>query len=99
MKIEIERSGGIAGTIKIVKIDTEILPSKIARDIERYFSKPNQTSILIARKNKAPDSFVYKIATQSGNKKEEIEFAECDADKNLKMAINYVFKNFTSSFG
>ena len=40
MKIEIERSGGIAGIIKIVKVGNEILPSKIARAIERYVSKP-----------------------------------------------------------
>ena len=75
-----------------MKVDNEILPSKIARAIERYVSKPNPISILMANTNKGPDSFVYKISIQSGKKKQEMEFAEFTAKKDLKIALNYVLK-------
>jgi len=44
--------------------------------------------------NKAPDSFVYKISIKSGKKKQEMEFAEFTAEKDLKIALNYVLKYF-----
>ncbi len=46
MKIEIERSGGFAGIIKKITMDTENLPKDMAKDIEKNISKTKLTNRL-----------------------------------------------------
>ena len=46
MKIEIERSGGFAGIIKKITMDTENLPKDMANDIEKNISKTKLTNRL-----------------------------------------------------
>jgi hypothetical protein len=91
MKIEIERSGGFAGIIKRVKIDTKTLPKDLASNVEKHLlenkvnDKPPQTM-----KSKMADCYYYKISGSIGNSKKQIEFSEFGADKEIKRLIDYV---------
>jgi len=91
MKIEIERSGGFAGMIKRVKIDTKTLPNDLASNLEHLFEnkvndKPPQTM-----KSKMADCYYYKISGAIGNSKKQIEFSEFGADTEIKRLVDYVF--------
>lgn len=94
MKIEIERSGGLAGFINTVTLDTEILPKDIAQKIERHlFKKTSETGGIMAikKKNITPDSYSYKISFRVGNQERKIEFNEFD-DENLVSLVNNLLK-------
>lgn len=95
MKIEIERSGGFAGLIKTITVDTKNLPECMANNIEKHFSEIrlfNRASNTM--KNRIADCYFYKISTKVGNRKQEIKFDEFNADKELKKVVNYLFKNY-----
>ena len=67
MKIEIERSGGFAGIIKKITIDTENLPKDVAKDIEIHITKTKLTNRLSnASKRRVADCYYYKISTRQG---------------------------------
>ena len=95
MKIEIERSGGFAGIMKTITIDTKNLPKNMATRLEDSLSEtltlkqpPNKM------KGKMADCYSYKISSQKGNKKQEFEFREFDVEKELKSVVDYIFKNY-----
>ena len=97
MKIEIERSGGFAGITKTITVDTENLPKRMASTLETYFSKTISTdraANTIYKKSNVADCYCYKISSQSKKMKQEIEFSEFDIDKELKLAVNYIFKKY-----
>ena len=97
MKIEIERSGGFAGIRKVIAIDTDKLPKSMASRIETYFSRqvdPKATYKTVTKKSNVADCYCYKISSQSKKMKQEIEFSEFDIDKELKLAVNYIFKKY-----
>jgi hypothetical protein len=95
MKIEIERSGGFAGIIKTITINTENLPKYMATTLEDCLSEtltlkrpPNKM------KSRVADCYSYKISSHRGNKKQQFEFKELDVDKELKSVVDYIFKNY-----
>lgn len=95
MKIEIERSGGLAGITKKITVDTENLPKDIQNGIEQQLTKTkldNRTSNILKRAT--PDCYFYKISTQMGNRKRKMVFSEFEVDKDLRGAINNLLKNF-----
>lgn len=91
MIIEIERSGGFAGIIKRVKIDTKTLPGGLRSDLEKHLSenKVNDKPPQMMR-SKMADCYYYKISASIGGNKKQIEFSEFGADKEIKRLIDYV---------
>ena len=92
MKIEIERSGGFAGITKKITVDTEKLPKNVGNNIEEHLTKkklintrPNTV------KSKTADCYYYKISSQTGNEKQEIEFSEFDVDNKIRRMVNNLF--------
>ena len=97
MKIEIERSGGFAGIIKTIAVETEDIPKDIASKLEKFFSETadSKSRIITGKKNRMPDCYSYKISSQVGNGKREVKFTEFDThQKDLKVIIEYLFKTY-----
>jgi hypothetical protein len=92
MKIEIERSGGFAGIIKRVKIDTKSLPPELASNLEKHlFENRVNDEHPQTMKSKMADCYYYKISGAIGNNKKQIEFSEFGADVEIKRLVDYVF--------
>ena len=97
MKIQIEKSGGFAGIIKTITVDTENLPKDIGLRLEEFFSKTVSTERrrMSKRKNKISDCFFYKLSIHNGEKEQAVEFTEFDPDRmELKSVIDHLFKSY-----
>lgn len=98
MKIEIERSGGFAGIVRKITIDTENLPKDMIDIIEKNLSKTKLTNRLSSdSKRRVPDCYYYKISTEERKSIHKIEFGEFDIDNELRRIINSLFKKYPES--
>jgi Emfourin len=97
MKINIERSGGFAGMVKTMTVDTDDLPKGIASSVEGCFSRLIKTDSMpknMRRGGLPADTYSYKIISVSGKGKQEIRFNELDIDQELKLAVNFLFQKY-----
>lgn len=98
MKIDLERSGGIAGITKTIAVDTNDLPEHIRKKLEAFFSLSGslQRQRLMGKKKKniTRDCYSYKLSAYLANKKEEVVFGELDIDKALRSAIRDLFVTY-----
>lgn len=100
MKIEVERTGGFAGIRKLVTLDTDSLPKNVARIIEGQFSIPihlKRMSKTATRKTSRADYYCYRISDVTEKKRQVFEVTEFDIDRELKSAVNYIFKRYQNS--
>ena len=100
MKIEVERSGGFAGIRKVVTVDTDSLPKNVASIIEGYFSSPihlKRMSKSSTTNNSRADYYCYRVSGLAEKKRQVFEVTEFDIDRELKFAVNYIFKRYQNS--
>jgi hypothetical protein len=97
MKIQIEKSGGFAGIIKTITVDTENLPKDIGLRLEEFFSKTENSERrkMSSRKNNIRDCAFYKMSRRDRENMQEVEFTEFDTDGiELKSVIDRLFKTY-----
>jgi hypothetical protein len=99
LKIEVEKSGGFAGIIKKVKVDTERLTEVEGDHVKRMARKCDFRSIRNKNKNKdkiprgSADYVVYRISIVDGKKRFHTECNDFTIDKTLRTLINYLLRN------
>lgn len=94
MKIEIERSGGLAGISKKIKLDTNDLPERMANDLDHcMFSTPIPSSTYKSVKRTSADSFSYKISVRKGRQLRTLEFNELEGNDKLRSIMDYILKH------
>lgn len=97
MKINLERSGGILGSVFSRTIDTEILPKPQATKLDRllqrsdFFNLPSDTSRLANTKG-AADYYTYNITVEKGKKKHSVKFTDLAMTKELNELVKSVSK-------
>ncbi|NIR45391.1 MAG: hypothetical protein GWN99_13315 [Gemmatimonadetes bacterium] len=84
MRIEFERSGGVAGLRLSLSIDTDTLPEAEAEEIEKlveasgFFEMPERTGT-----PSGADAFVYRVKVESAERAHTVTTSDIDAPSEL----------------
>lgn len=97
MKIELEKSGGFAGIIKKVEVDTDNLDELQRHRIKRLLEECTSYSAKYKSKNKmipkgSADYTVYKISIIDGKKIVNVEFNEHTIGASVRDLINQLMR-------
>jgi hypothetical protein len=100
MKIYFERSGGFAGMVTSITVDTKMLRPEEAREIQKlieeahFFNLPSKLPQQPSKIKGAADYYVYKITIQQNNEiRHSVQCTDLNLQSNLKSLIDYLLKN------
>jgi len=85
MKIDFQRSGGVAGMTLSLSIDTETLPAAEASELEElversdFFAMPEPADSPAG----AADRFTYQLTIESADRKRALEVGDATAPEDL----------------
>ena len=92
MKIHFERSGGFAGMLTTVSVDTSLLPSEQAGQIQNIVEDANFFNLTSAPpppKRGVADYFIYKITVEDG-RKHTVECTDIAMQPSIKPLIDFL---------
>jgi hypothetical protein len=92
MRIQFERSGGLAGMRLAVTVDSAALPPDEARDLQQMVQAARLLElppVLTAAKAGA-DQFCYRLAVEDGGGQHAVEACEAAVPEGLRPLIRYL---------
>lgn len=98
MKIYFERTGGFAGLRFCLNLDTESLPEDQAKTLSDLIHKGNVFNLSLSHKSRvcrqaggfAPDSFIYTLRLENGQKEHTLSFSTATAPESLQPLIEWL---------
>ena len=94
MKINLERSGGILGSVSSHTVDTNKLPKSKAAELKDLLSQSEFYKLSSMRSNPIPpkkgaaDYFTYNITVEDGEKKHSVRCTDLGMTKELRELIS-----------
>lgn len=93
MKINLERSGGILGSVSSHTVDTNKLPKSKAAELKDLLSQSEFYKLSSMRSNPTPkkgaaDYFIYNITVEDGGKKHSVQCTDLGMTKELRELIS-----------
>jgi hypothetical protein len=101
MKVHFERSGGVAGMLLTLTIETETLPEADARELEsligaaKFFDLPR----VITGTGRGADQFQYKITVETHERSHSVETGDSAAPEALRPLLQRLTTLARSSRG
>jgi len=86
-----ERTGGFAGMITMVEIDSKTLSVEEQEKVEEFIEKSGFFEFVSdSLKTNHPDQFQYKITIEYKNDKKSLEFGESGMPNSLRPLVDYL---------
>lgn len=94
MRIRFERSGGFAGLVQAVTVDTASLPEGEARALEELVQGARLAELPTARPAPArgADRLCYRLTVEAEGRRQEIEVCEPDVPDRLQPLLRQLAK-------
>ena len=92
MQIRFQQSGGFSGMRKTSIVDTQALPAREAKKVQRlvesagFFDLPEH----FPRPKSGADYFTYSITVEDGDRSHSVEVSEPSAPQSLRPLIRYL---------